>query len=181
MTEAIRATIVGGGIAGLSTAAALKKIGYSVCVLEKKKTLETLAQGLTLQPSAIKALDYISPSLKASVLKMGFASGDISLHSAIRNKTIGLLKEDFIVEKYDSPFITVPRQEFYSKLVEEVGLENIKLGKQFKEYFEDRTINKVRAVCIGGHEEFSDIIIGAEGAYSMISEMIPRMSNKPNY
>jgi 2-polyprenyl-6-methoxyphenol hydroxylase-like FAD-dependent oxidoreductase len=174
MASPVRATIVGGGIAGLATGVALKRIGYQVRVIEKRKVLETLPQGLTLQPAAVNALERISPSLKESVLKMGQKSGDISLFSSVRGSTIGKLEQDELVEAYGAPFITVPRQEFYATLVKELGVENIELGKQFKEYFEDRKSGQCRAICIGGSEFMSDIIIGAEGAYSMISEMIPR-------
>lgn len=104
---------------------------------------------------------------------MGKASGDISLFSSVRNTTIGTLHEQEIVSQFGAPFITVPRKEFYSALVNELGTENIELGKQFKEYFEDRKSGECQAVCIGGTEYTSDIIIGAEGAYSLVSEMIP--------
>lgn len=174
MAAPVRATIVGAGIAGLTTGVALKRIGYQVRVIEKRKTLDTLAQGLTLQPAAIHALERVSPQLKEATLKMGQKSGDISLFSSLRNTTIGKLVESEIEETYGAPFITVPRQEFYQTLVKELGAENIVLGKQFKEYFEDLKLGQCRAVCIGGSEYTSDIIIGAEGAYSMISEMIPR-------
>lgn len=173
MAAPVRATIVGGGIAGLTTGVALKRIGYQVRVIEKRKVLDTLPQGLTLQPAAVKALDRVSPQLKQSVLKMGQTSGDISLFSSLRSTSIGKLSQSEIVDQCGAPFITVPRQEFYQALVSELGSENIVLGKQFKEYFEDLKQGSCRAVCIGGTEYTSDIIIGAEGAYSMISEMIP--------
>jgi len=173
MAVPVRATIVGGGIAGLTTGVALKRIGYQVRVIEKRKALDTLPQGLTLQPAAVKALDRVSPQLKESVMKMGQTSGDISLFSSLRNSAVGKLRQSEIVDQYGAPFITVPRQEFYQALVSELGSENIVLGKQFKEYFEDVKQGTCRAVCIGGTDYTSDIIIGAEGAYSLVSEMIP--------
>lgn len=173
MANQVRATIVGGGIAGLATGVALKRIGYNVRVIEKKKVLDTVPQGLTLQPAAIKALSRVSPALTEKLAKMGQSSGDISLFSSLRNSTIGKLSQQEIIDQYNVPFITVPRQEFYAALVKEFGSDNIVLGKQFKEYFEDRKTGEVTAVCIGGTEYTSDLIIGAEGAYSMISEMIP--------
>lgn len=179
MAAPVRATIVGGGIAGLTTGLALKRIGYQVRVIEKRAALETPAQGLTLQPAAVHALGRVSPQLKEAVLKMGQKSGDISLFSSVRDTTIGKLVESEIEETYGAPFITVPRQEFYAALAKELGTENIELDTQFKEYFEDIKLGTCRAVCIGGKEFTSDIIIGAEGPYSMISEMIPRTSIQP--
>jgi 2-polyprenyl-6-methoxyphenol hydroxylase-like FAD-dependent oxidoreductase len=173
MATPISVTVVGGGIAGLTTAVALKNIGYQVRVIEKRKALDTVAQGLMLQPASLQALKRVSPTLSKAVQRMGQTTGDLSLHSALRNTSIGKLAQDEIIDTYGAPFITVPRKDFYSELVKEVGSDNIVLGKQFKEYFEDLKLGTCRAVCIGGSEYTSDIIIGAEGAYSMISEMIP--------
>jgi len=173
MAAPVSVTIVGGGIAGLATAVGLKSLGHQVRVIEKRKALDTLAQGLTLQPASVKALKRVSPSLLATVERMGQPAGDISIHSSIRNANVGKLSQDEIVASYGAPFITVPRQDFYSALVKEVGTENIVLGTQFKEYFEDIKLGTCRAVCIGGKEFTSDLLVGAEGAYSLVSEMIP--------
>ncbi|KAH9307449.1 hypothetical protein KI387_035360 [Taxus chinensis] len=51
--------IVGGGIAGLSTAVALHRFGLRSLVLEKTDSLRTTGAALTLLTNAWKALDYL--------------------------------------------------------------------------------------------------------------------------
>ncbi|KAF3454583.1 hypothetical protein FNV43_RR05031 [Rhamnella rubrinervis] len=54
--------IVGGGVAGLATAMALKRIGVEALVLERGKELRTTGSALTLMPNAWVALDALGVS-----------------------------------------------------------------------------------------------------------------------
>lgn len=54
-----RATIVGGGIAGLATALALHQSGFEVTVRERARTVPTQGTSLALWPDAMAALDAI--------------------------------------------------------------------------------------------------------------------------
>ncbi|KAF3455831.1 hypothetical protein FNV43_RR00473 [Rhamnella rubrinervis] len=54
--------IVGGGVAGLATAVALKRIGVEALVLERGEELRTIGSALTLMPNAWVALDALGVS-----------------------------------------------------------------------------------------------------------------------
>ena len=56
--------IVGGGIAGLATAVALKRAGIEALVLEKSESLRTTGAALNLFPNAWFALDALGVSHK---------------------------------------------------------------------------------------------------------------------
>lgn len=51
--------INGGGIAGLTAAIALRKLGIGVDVFESAKEIKTVGAGLVIQTNAIKALEYL--------------------------------------------------------------------------------------------------------------------------
>jgi 2-polyprenyl-6-methoxyphenol hydroxylase-like FAD-dependent oxidoreductase len=53
------AIVVGGGIGGLTTALALRRIGWQVTVFEKSALLGEVGAGLSLAPNALAALDAI--------------------------------------------------------------------------------------------------------------------------
>ncbi len=53
------AAVVGAGIAGLATAVALRRTGWSVTVHEQAATLRALGAGLVLAPNAVHALDAL--------------------------------------------------------------------------------------------------------------------------
>lgn len=56
--------IVGGGVAGLATALALKRVGVEALVLERAEELRTTGSALTLMPNAWRALDALGVSHK---------------------------------------------------------------------------------------------------------------------
>ena len=55
----MKAVIVGGGIAGLSSAIALHRHGWDVEVLERAPTISEVGSGLTLWSNALGALDVL--------------------------------------------------------------------------------------------------------------------------
>ena len=55
----VKAVIVGGGIAGLSSAIALHRHGSDVEVLERAPTISEVGSGLTLWSNALGALDAL--------------------------------------------------------------------------------------------------------------------------
>src|SRR5215470_6924735 len=56
MVDASRTLIVGGGIAGLTLAAALHRQGFEVSLIERNPTWQTLGAGMAIQPNAMYRL-----------------------------------------------------------------------------------------------------------------------------
>ena len=56
MVDASRTLIVGGGIAGLTLAAALHRHGFDVSLIERNPTWQTLGAGMAIQPNAMRVL-----------------------------------------------------------------------------------------------------------------------------
>lgn len=52
-------TIIGGGIAGLTTAIALNKIGFQATLFESAPTIRPLGAGLALAANAIQAFQWL--------------------------------------------------------------------------------------------------------------------------
>ncbi len=59
MTGTERAVVIGGGIAGLTAAAALHQRGLRVTVLERAVSLQPIGAAISLSPNALRALDVI--------------------------------------------------------------------------------------------------------------------------
>lgn len=65
MGEVEEVVIVGGGIAGLATAVALKRVGVvGAVVLERSQGLRATGAGLTLFPNAWRALEALGVAHK---------------------------------------------------------------------------------------------------------------------
>ena len=60
-------TVVGGGVAGLTTAIALRQRGADVTVLERAPAIAEVGAGLQLSPNALRVLDALGllPALDA--------------------------------------------------------------------------------------------------------------------
>lgn len=59
MAPTRRAVVIGGGIGGLTAAAALHLAGLRVIVLERAPSLRPVGAGISLSPNALRALDVI--------------------------------------------------------------------------------------------------------------------------
>ncbi|MFF3462829.1 FAD-dependent monooxygenase [Streptomyces sp. NPDC001984] len=59
MPHTSRAVVIGGGIGGLTAAAALLRYGREVTVLERARSLEPVGAGISLAPNALRALDVL--------------------------------------------------------------------------------------------------------------------------
>ncbi|NJP52171.1 NAD(P)-binding protein [Streptomyces sp. SBST2-5] len=59
MTDVTRAVVIGGGIGGLTAAAALHRRGAEVTVLERAGSLQPVGAAISLAPNALRALDVI--------------------------------------------------------------------------------------------------------------------------
>ncbi|MGW5128629.1 FAD-dependent oxidoreductase [Streptomyces sp. NPDC004069] len=59
MPQQPRAVVIGGGIAGLTAAAALHRTGRRVTVLERAPSLEPVGAAISLSPNALRALDVL--------------------------------------------------------------------------------------------------------------------------
>jgi 2-polyprenyl-6-methoxyphenol hydroxylase-like FAD-dependent oxidoreductase len=55
----MRVIVAGGGIAGLSAAIALRRIGHEVVVLERAPRIDPVGAGITLFANAMRALDRL--------------------------------------------------------------------------------------------------------------------------
>ncbi|KKD07462.1 FAD-dependent monooxygenase [Streptomyces sp. WM6386] len=59
MTQTRRVVVIGGGICGLTAAAALHLSGRQVTVLERARSLEPVGAAISLAPNSLRALDVI--------------------------------------------------------------------------------------------------------------------------
>ena len=55
----MRIIVIGSGIAGLSAAIALRKVGIDVTVYERTPELREVGAGISLWANALRALDYL--------------------------------------------------------------------------------------------------------------------------
>ncbi|KAL5703644.1 hypothetical protein ACHQM5_022171 [Ranunculus cassubicifolius] len=165
--------IVGGGIAGMATALALKRVGIQTLVLEKSDSLRTTGAALTLSHNAWLALEALGVAHKLTSIYSPFESGYITNVGNDAERKILLTGRD----KSNTGTRTVHRSVLLEALAHELPAHNIRFSSKLKSLdtlthgqdsaapisiltLEDGTIIKAK------------IVIGCDGVHSLVARWL---------
>jgi 2-polyprenyl-6-methoxyphenol hydroxylase-like FAD-dependent oxidoreductase len=163
----VRAIVVGGGIAGLSAAIALRRTGHEVVVLERAPRIDPVGAGITLFANAMGALDRLG------VREAVAARGAAATHSAIltrEGRELTRVPPDLL-----EGTIGLHRTDLQAELAAAAG--DVRLGAEVTavEQGEDGVV----ARGADGSEERGDLLVGADGLSSVIRSAIADV--RPRY
>lgn len=162
----MRAIIIGSGIAGLSTAIALRKVGIDVSIYERAPELTEVGAGISLWANALRALDYIgagqavrSVCLPMERSEFRVANGykiSASFHGAQFEEKFGI-----------APFVAmIHRAELVGALA---GLLPEGVARYGHECVGVEThANRAVVRFKNGHTDEADLVIGADGIRSAV-------------
>ncbi|GAB2497917.1 FAD-dependent monooxygenase [Algoriphagus taiwanensis] len=162
----MKITIIGGGIAGLTTALALKKLGFECELFERAKQLNEVGAGIWIQPNAIKVLDWLG------VGNLVRESGTLLNQVDITNAQLipfKKTKQEVIQDERGNKIVAIHRATLQKILFEAIPEENIHLGYEFKSL--EQKEHQVK-ISFGEREVLSDLVIGADGINSKVRESI---------
>ncbi|MCT1529608.1 FAD-dependent monooxygenase [Sphingobacterium daejeonense] len=168
-------TIIGGGVAGLTAAIALKNLNCEFHLFEQAKELKGIGAGFGLAANAMQALDYLG--LRNEIENIGYYLDSF----AILDKNGEILvnpNTKKLSEKYDQKNFAIHRSDLHLFLLSKIDQINISLAKRainFKQhtdfielYFEDGSIYRTKYLII------------ADGVKSPLrQQLIP--DSKPRY
>ncbi|WP_338118575.1 FAD-dependent monooxygenase, partial [Streptomyces prasinus] len=101
-----RAVVIGGGIGGLTAAAALHRRGTRVTVLERSGSLEPVGSAISLAPNALRALDVIG--LGDDIRALSAWQGDGGLR-APGGRWLARTDADAAAERFGGPLVLLHR------------------------------------------------------------------------
>jgi 2-polyprenyl-6-methoxyphenol hydroxylase-like FAD-dependent oxidoreductase len=156
----VRAVVVGGGIAGLSAAIALRQTGNVVVVLEQAPRIDPIGAGITLFANAMRALDRLG--LGEAVASRGAAA----TRSAIltwEGRELTRVPPDLL-----EGTIALHRADLQAALAAQAG--ELRLGVEV--VAAEQEDDSVVARCADGSEERGDLIVGADGLSSRVRRAI---------
>ncbi|KAG0370579.1 hypothetical protein BC939DRAFT_443712 [Gamsiella multidivaricata] len=163
MSRELRVTIVGGGIGGLALANMLEKAGIEYLVLEKSSTITALGASLGLDASTLRVVEQLGlldDFLQASKPVRWFNFYNEAIQST------GRVDFSCMEEIGGYPAIILDRPAFYRCLLKNLPKEKILYGKKMASIEQDLTSATVR--CVDGSSYKSEIVVGADGAYSTV-------------
>ncbi|MFD1139709.1 FAD-dependent monooxygenase [Larkinella insperata] len=162
-----RFTIIGGGIAGLTTAIALRKAGIRATLFEAAPTVKAVGAGLALAANAVRAFQKLG--IAAAVLPAGRLL-DAFVILDERGRTITRTDSRAISQKYGTDNFAIHRAALHQALLNQLTDCPIVLGKRAVSidqssqgcliYFDDGTVHQ------------TDYLIVADGIHSAIRKQL---------
>ncbi|KAG0286634.1 hypothetical protein BGZ96_009286 [Linnemannia gamsii] len=160
--NAVKAVIVGGGIAGLSLAIMMAKAGIEYIILERSTGLEpSIGSGTVLGPPVLRLIEQIGllPQVEAaSKVLSGLTLADGE------SRKIGRI-DSIDQDRYGYPLRLIARQDLHRILLDHVPKEHIQHGKLVVETLQNP--NGASCKCSDGSTYYGDIIVGADGSHSL--------------
>ena len=176
MPSSRKIAIVGGGLAGLAAANALKTFGMKAEVFEAAPALGEIGAAVNSSPQAVKALQAIGVGDKVA------AVGHLSRGIYTRNMQTGEFLEfnDRLkaAERFGAPYYTFHRADLLNALASGLDHSAIHLGHRLTGVEERR--DRVMLAFANGAQVEAEIVIGADGVRSVIRQALYGADN-PTY
>jgi 6-hydroxynicotinate 3-monooxygenase len=169
MARPLAIAIVGAGMGGLATAAALRRVGIDVTVYEQAPQFARLGAGIQIGCNAMKVLRGLG-------LESRLRDGSFYPRSwNNRDWRTGEVKFDMIFgetaeQKFGAPYLLAHRGDLHAALASAVPGECIKLGHKLVGL--DETGDGVRLAFANGETAVADAVIGADGVHSVVRDML---------
>src|SRR5437899_3136959 len=168
MAKPLNVAIIGAGMGGLATAAALRKVGIDVTVYEQAKQFARLGAGIQVGCNAMKVLRGLG--LERRMRKQSFYPRSWNN----RDWRTGEVKFDMIFgesaeQKFGAPYLLAHRGDLHAALASAVPDECVRLNHRLVGL--DQTSDGVRLSFANGASETADAVIGADGIHSIVRDV----------
>jgi salicylate hydroxylase/6-hydroxynicotinate 3-monooxygenase len=175
--------IIGAGIAGLTAAATLRKIGLNADIYEQAQAFARIGAGIQMNPNAMKVLRGLS--LEAHIRSIGFApavgynrqwdTGEVSYLHPMGAQ---------IEQRFGAPDISLHRAELHSALLSLNPPDVIHFNKKLAGL--DRDGGRLLLTFADGTTALAEAVIGADGVHSTVLDILfgsgePRFTGQVAY
>ena len=166
MKDRTKITILGGGVAGVSTAIALKLKGFDVTVYERHKAETNIGAGIVVWPNASYVLEKLGvlnciKSISGVPAKMQRFS-----HTG---ESLGSIDIDAINEKMGYPSFSILRRDFQRVLTSKLNELGVFINYDHEVTQLQTKENKTSVYFKSGEIISADVVIGADGRMSSIA------------
>jgi 2-polyprenyl-6-methoxyphenol hydroxylase-like FAD-dependent oxidoreductase len=152
------ALIIGGGIGGLTAAAALKRQGWRVLVLERAASLDPVGSALAIMPNALRALDVLG--VGDAVRKRARIPGDGGLRRP-GGAWLSKASAEANLARYRDPAVLALRSDIVDLLRGLLAEEEVRLRTEVTGVSPAEGI-----VSTETDDERADLVVAADGIWS---------------
>jgi salicylate hydroxylase len=164
VTKAPSIAIVGGGLAGLATAAALTQFGFEAEIFESAQNLREIGAGINVSPQAIQVLRAIGLGDRiaaAANVAPGVLTRD--MHSGA---PLDYRDQTSAVARFGAPLCTFHRADLVDALARGVDTGHLHLGHRLIGMQERRSC--VELSFANGVRHDAGVVIAADGVHSLV-------------
>ncbi|CAM5605847.1 monooxygenase [Streptomyces pilosus] len=165
-----RAIVIGGGIGGLTAAAALHRRGVRVTVLERAASLEPVGAAISLSPNALRALDVIG--IGDDVRALAAWQGDGGLR-APGGRWLARTSAAAAAERFGGPLVLLHRATLIGHLAARLPAGAVRTGTAARLLDPGAPDRPARVGTPAGDLE-ADLVVAADGIHSAVRrELFP--------
>ncbi|MFD5793926.1 FAD-dependent monooxygenase [Streptomyces diastatochromogenes] len=164
MAQQARAIVIGGGIGGLTAAAALHRRGWEATVLERARSLEPVGAAISLAPNALRALDVIG--IGDEIRDLANWQGDGGLRTP-GGRWLSRSSAEAAAARFGGPLVLLPRTTLVARLAALLPPGAVRTAATATLVDPGDTARPAR-VSAGGEELEADLVVGADGINSRV-------------
>ncbi|HTO66484.1 MAG TPA: FAD-dependent monooxygenase [Bradyrhizobium sp.] len=169
MARSLSVAIIGAGMGGLATAAALRRVGIEVTVYEQARQFARLGAGIQVGCNAMKVLRELG-------LESRLRQGSFYPRSwNNRDWRTGEIKFDMIFGesaelKFGAPYLLAHRGDLHAALASIVPEDCVRLGHKLVGL--DPSADGIRLRFANGAIASVDAVVGADGVHSVVRDLL---------
>ncbi|MFF4043575.1 FAD-dependent monooxygenase [Streptomyces sp. NPDC001816] len=164
MAQSARAIVIGGGIGGLTAAAALHRRGWEVTVLERARSLEPVGAAISLAPNALRALDVIG--IGDEIRDLAAWQGDGGLRTP-GGRWLSRSSAEAAAARFGGPLVLLPRTTLVDRLAALLPPGTVRTAAAATLADPGDRARPAR-VAVAGEELEADLVVGADGINSRV-------------
>jgi 6-hydroxynicotinate 3-monooxygenase len=169
MVRPLSVAIIGAGMGGLASAAALRRVGVEVTVYEQATQFSRLGAGIQIGCNAMKVLRGLG--LETKLRQQSFYPRSWNN----RDWRTGKVKFDMVFgeaaeRKFGAPYLLAHRGDLHTALASAVPPQCIRLGHRLVGLHP--TDDGVRLTFAGGATAVADAVLGADGVHSAVKDIL---------
>lgn len=159
----MKITIIGAGMAGLTTGIALKKFGHDVKIYEQAEQILPVGAAISLWSNGVKCLNYLG--LTEQVSKLGGQMDNLAYVDGLTGDVMTQFSLMPLIEEVGQRPYPVSRADLQNMLMDEFGRDDIHLGKKMVALEDDG--QQVTVSFADGSTLQTELLVGADGTHSM--------------